>query len=227
MILSIVSPCKQMLLYDIFHTGPYQILSYWPFYESFRTFFMQTQAIIWYPSCTRVSMRPFDVHIQTDEWECAQLASRVRENFGEHEGNMREHWGNIEGTLREHSGNIEGTLREHWGNIVTRVALQAVTNGPLKMKLHYFQRDPTKRIGGSPYTRDDMGSMSVDRGRYHAEEMFVFWRCSALVGGTIVDASAYFLSRGWLRIFTKPTPPPTISVLVICDRIALIAHTFK
>jgi hypothetical protein len=32
-----------------------------------------------------------------------------------------------------------------------------MTNGPLKMKLHYFQRDPTKRIGGSPYTRDDMG----------------------------------------------------------------------
>jgi hypothetical protein len=43
----------------------------------------------------------------------------------------------------------------------------------------------------------------------------------------MVDASAYFLSRGWLRIFTKPTPPPAISVSVICDRIALIAHTFK
>jgi hypothetical protein len=39
--------------------------------------------------------------------------------------------------------------------------------------------------------------------------------------------SAYFLSRGWLRIFTKPTPPRAISVSVICDRIALIAHTFK
>jgi hypothetical protein len=43
----------------------------------------------------------------------------------------------------------------------------------------------------------------------------------------MVDASAYFLSRGWLRIFTKPTPPPAISVSVICDRIALIAHTLR
>jgi hypothetical protein len=43
----------------------------------------------------------------------------------------------------------------------------------------------------------------------------------------MVDASAYFLSRGLLRIFTKPTPPPAISVSVICDRIALIAHTLR
>jgi hypothetical protein len=29
----------------------------------------------------------------------------------------------------------------------------------------------------------------------------------------IVDASAYFLSRGWLRIETKPTPPPAICAM--------------
>jgi hypothetical protein len=54
-------------------------------------------------------------------------------------------------------------------------------------------------------------------------------KCSQNGVVKMVDASAYFLSRGWLRIyiFTKPTPPPAISVSVICDRIALIAHTFK
>jgi hypothetical protein len=30
---------------------------------------------------------------------------------------------------------------------------------------------------------------------------------------TIVDASAYFLSGGWLRIETKPTPPPAVCAM--------------
>jgi hypothetical protein len=30
-------------------------------------------------------------------------------------------------------------------------------DGPLKMKSHYFQRNPAKKMGGNTYTRDDLG----------------------------------------------------------------------
>jgi hypothetical protein len=91
-------------------------------------------------------------------------------------------------------------------------------DGPLKMKSHYFQRNPAKKMGGNTYTRDDLG-WGLNVVRKHA--LLVFNNSTKSSFLSLVPYAGAFRSAGRGQFDSMP---PRFNTWLLYHQFVALSH---